>query len=446
MLKYQTHTEFESGTSLRVLSKPPVNAPITDLSFTGKTYQDGTPTPSVPIKMASVPQSFNTTSCGKNLFIDTNPILYNYNNTEKTLITNGIRATYTSTSKTLGFFTMSFSNYSYVSGKKIAISCVFNSSSNNTGRYIIGYSDSNGDNRKVLAQSYISNTLLSVTYPTDLVGKIPIIWFYSNGDNIANIGDYIDYTNIFIFNDTTGLTQTNNLLSANCIGYDDFESFPATGTIGQQVKANDTGLLYDWNGSNYQPTKLRSVGTVADTISSETGKRNIRVAERTFNGTESWAINTDYTTETHNVFQINITNVKAVSVCKCTHATYKNPSGVANTCRFAAFYFVFEVLKSEIADVAAFKTWLASNPMTVDYELATPIITDLNTAEVAKMKAQTQYQYETNINTNVETNTKPTINCWVRKLGNKGYTVTEFIDENGNILADENGDYIGGLF
>ena len=465
----QTHLEIESGTSLRVTSKPPVNCKLKDLAFSGSTTQDGIPTPAEPVQMLSVPQSFDTTSCGGNWFDTNKDVLYS-NGTTKITISNGIRSICASTSLNL-FVLIPFLNGSFCSEKIISFKCSFVPSALNKGRYAIGYSDLNGNNRVTLATSYFSNFVLTVTYPV-LVNKIPAIWFYSNGDGIAEIGDYVDYTNINIvqgsftaltmppYRPYTGLTQTFNLLSANCTGYDNFDSFPATGTVGQQVKDNSNGLLYDWNGSNYQPTELRSLpdGT-ADTVSSKTGKRNIEVA-RWQNINRSWSgasanepvtlsnintykafrcsrvlpncVSSSYTNDIlSNMFTVGTTFLDGFKPHRMWRYTTNVYCGVA----LADIGYAGVEVTSENFNAVASSAVAFMNDLTdayFDYELATPIITDIDMVELAKMKAQTQYQYETNVNTNATP--QPIITAEVRKLGNRAYTVQDYYLANGNTL------------
>ena len=95
------------------------------------------------------------------------------------------------------------------------------------------------------------------------------------------------------------------------------------------------------------------------------------------------------------------------------------------------------------------RTWItnqiaAHGYIIFTYPLATPLSYNLDSAEATKFNDFTSHQYETNVFTDAAV--QPTINCEIRKMGNRAYVLTDLTDENGNILADENGDYIGGLF
>ena len=272
-----------------------------DGQFTGKTYQDGIPTPSVPIEMTSVPQSFDLTSCGGNLF-DVDVVNYGFANAINCGLSNGV---YSATGIQNGSATSpSWSNGAVYIGSTYSGGNISNDKYQ-AGTYTLSF------NYKVISQGTNPLTARFLIYSKDidtlvLTNLIDIpVSTVQIGDNLKEFTFTIEkeiyiYSLIYInlceievinyqieknltaitYHPYTGLTQTNNLLSANCIPYDNKDLFPSTNTLGQQVKANDTGLLYDWNGSNYQLTKLRSLSNgTADSFNKD--NRSLAVKELT---------------------------------------------------------------------------------------------------------------------------------------------------------------------
>lgn len=112
-----------------------------------------------------------------------------------------------------------------------------------------------------------------------------------------------------------------------------------------------------------------------------------RVKEFVLDGTESWFLGTLQPTNSSIIrFSYNNPNIKISSVCASDKFKFGGTSDWGNitseciTTHFSINQLSIIVNKSRLAtqDVQGFKTWLQSNPVTVQYELATPIYTPID--------------------------------------------------------------------
>jgi hypothetical protein len=168
-----------------------------------------------------------------------------------------------------------------------------------------------------------------------------------------------------------------------------------------QVELGFTATIYEQYKSNkisipYELAKLPS--GLADTI--ELGvdgkwKKIQRIGKRILNSSEAWGNQVSVLTNTSlfecaasfGVKASGSNNVDLVcdkflplsSYAIDTQSIYTNPSGL----------FRIRINKSLAADPTAFKSWLATNPVTVYYELATPIETIISDQTIASYKGVT---------------------------------------------------------
>lgn len=77
-------------------------------------------------------------------------------------------------------------------------------------------------------------------------------------------------------------------------------------------------------------------------------------------------------------------------------------------------------------DVAGFKTWLASNNVTINYDIATPVITELDANNTYKLLSLVAYDGTTNIYVNSELN--PSLVVEVPKTSAAGYALKAICD------------------
>ena len=154
----------------------------------------------IPAPNPSYPQTINTVTgeqtievVGKNLFDKSSTPAMTTNTTVSELAT-GIRASITtaSTYKIAGYFT----GIKLALGQSITLSCNMTPSANNTPRMAIVTCDANGDNKTT---RIYKDTSGSVTYTLNAQAEATpyiFLYFYSNLTGTAQIGDYVDYTDI----------------------------------------------------------------------------------------------------------------------------------------------------------------------------------------------------------------------------------------------------------
>ena len=134
---------------------------------------------------------------------------------------------------------------------------------------------------------------------------------------------------------------------------------------------------------------LRSLPNgVCDTLNVETGEYIQRIGEKVLNGSEVWSYFSSegyVKTDTIDFFHPNNTQMKnAMSVCdtfiKPIKGTYQEDiEGVSCTGGNGQNIWV-SIKRSKLStqDLVGFKTWLSQNPITVQYELATPIVSTID--------------------------------------------------------------------
>ena len=145
-----------------------------------------------------------------------------------------------------------------------------------------------------------------------------------------------------------------------------------------QLEANSTATSYEPFKSNIltvnEPVELRGIGEVKDELNLLTGELTERIGEIVFDGSENWETNDTTTTNTVRYYLNGaVKNAKPIS----------EDGGVCDKIPYGRIHGVDEVgvtltkasghcyLRSTIRDLSEFKTWLQSNPITVQYRLAT---------------------------------------------------------------------------
>ena len=151
-------------------------------------------------------KSTQATRSGKNEFDNSNSPLYKYG-VSTSQIDTGIKVICNSTITNIlaGFVIKDLTNYV---GKTVRMKADFVSSSNNSGRYYIGLSSSTGTNRLSKADTTISGTEISFVVPELSSGQeYLVVSLYGNGGTgTAEIGDYVDYTNIIVTIDNADMS------------------------------------------------------------------------------------------------------------------------------------------------------------------------------------------------------------------------------------------------
>lgn len=171
-------------------------------------------------------------------------------------------------------------------------------------------------------------------------------------------------------------------------------------------------------------TPLRGIGGVADTIDIENGviQRNIDVVEFDGSGDEDWRFDSliyNMTTRFYGLLGTAVDSNHGINYdykTMCDKFVIKS-GDVADEEYFRLscgqenrqYYFVY-LKKSRLDEISAeaFKTWLASNPITIWYELIEPTTESLPDGLLDQLKVLRSQQNVTNIIIN--TDIKPTLN------------------------------------
>lgn len=156
---------------------------------------------------------------------------------------------------------------------------------------------------------------------------------------------------------------------------------------------------------------LRGVGDVYDTLDLNTGEYIQRIGEIVLDGSEDWEINNTSNDSlitfamsafpkdivTHNYFdgkQLTITDKLLRQTDYVNNECYLTHNLNGN------HWTVITVKRSRLdtEDLVGFKTWLSQNPVTIQYELATPIVktVDLKGQKVYSHNGTTHYQTGSN--------------------------------------------------
>lgn len=145
----------------------------------------------------------------------------------------------------------------------------------------------------------------------------------------------------------------------------------------------------------FTPIELAKIGNYQDRIYKTDGKWYIekQVGKVVLDGSadEGWASQTGSHTTILNLYvPTNSWGIKTGTLpVLCSIASYSTNAGgsndtYANICKANPTlpFFLLDLAQSDFATLADFKTWLASNPTTVYYALATPTTTEITNSEL----------------------------------------------------------------
>lgn len=167
----------------------------------GNTLQDGTPTPSTPVEIQSATGTQKVVVSGKNkIDLSKEPLLTQYSNSN--FIEPNISIIKTASNQN-AYCIFEVGDAKLLDGKILKFTGELVSG---TGRAIIGYADSNGENRvtvdgNVNIQSGTFQRTITVD-GTTYANKKVIIWLYSDVSSAGSVGDTLTYKNVMI--STTG--------------------------------------------------------------------------------------------------------------------------------------------------------------------------------------------------------------------------------------------------
>ena len=383
--------ETLSGTGF-VQSNKTEDGGTSEVVVYGKSVQDGTPTPDAPIEIQSV-RNPNVTACGKNLA---------ENKRKETVTISGVTYTYIGDGK-----------YS-LSGTATGTNVIFLNQTANVDTIFL--MKKNKTYKISGCQVYLKKT--------------------ADGSTVTYDGM------------TTAKTIT---LSTDCILLG-IRALLISGTTYDGSVVYEPIICETTEDIVYEPYKGNTAtlsGIVLRSLSDGTRDRLFKdsdglwkiernCGEVTYNGTESsWG----YEADKNNCYIRGDTN-KRPAVSFCSHFRY----GSGNAPRFTiGSYFNFFI--AETTTLAEWKTWLASNPITVVYALATPTYETLPTSIQEELNALTTYNPITNVFVSAGVTPYIDVSFWTRDYRTKNIAESivkrvvinddsvDIVDSTGRLLA-----------
>lgn len=429
MLKTIVHPEVLSGSQINITSIPfpPVNDKIRSLIIISKTT-GGEGTPAVPVPTVSTPSGFKLISCGKNILaMPDNVALTTYTNggvtrsikIENQVITiNGNMAGATSYTLALIFtsagylITNSHLTTPTLTGGilmragttyKFSRTVVSGTKSDTSYPYVVLY------HADETTEGYFYDSNASKTYtPTANVVAIKI------GSAAVNYVNYAVKYQLELGSTATAYTAFNGVIYPYLI--EDTQETPVS------HEGNDLpdGTADSYDRDNFLFTQL-SEKVILDGV------------------TQEWTLGTvdaNYTTFTTPLLTGGIS-------LRCSHFKTIVTDNNLISCDGTTLTVQINTTILPTQTVEGFNTWLAANNVTVLYELAIPLtfpIKPYNADTFAYNQIPMSVQYINNIYTDAAI--APTIQCEIRKLGNRAIASYTTLDSDGEIILDENDEQI----
>lgn len=305
---------------------------------------------------------------------------------------------------------------------------------------------------------------------TNAVGNIWFLGNYSQAPNEDNVIVHLDAGETYFVKDCTLFSNTeaitNQYTNLGQVVTIDKATYPdgvdITGIRNTYLELNKTydDIVYplvcksskatEWepyNGSEItlsSPIELCRIGDVQDVIDVENGVVRKKIKKVVFDGSEDegWINNTIGEFVRFQI-SVNATPLKKRTKCLCDKAFFVSSGNAVNMCFIydSSFYIAVEQTITTLGD---FKNWLAGNPMTVIYELATEEVTDLPTADRIALNSLDTYNGITYLEFDSEI--EPTFKCeyGTSKVG--GYTLEGLLTgRNAELLQQSNADRITAL-
>lgn len=211
------------------------------------------------------------------------------------------------------------------------------------------------------------------------------------------VGDYKPYTG----GEKTFTITTGNNDNVMWI-YLDNNSISSLDDVVVQVEEGSVATSYEPYQSNIltvnEPVELRGIGEVRDTLDCLTGEVVQSIGNIVLNGSEDWSAG-DRDANSIPFFQLDVKGRKGNDKIICDKLIVrKDISGD----KIAISTTVFGIMgtasnairiKNGLTSLTEFKQWLSQNPVTVQYQLATPVIetVDLSDHHVYSYKDVTHY-------------------------------------------------------
>lgn len=433
MNRTHTHIDVENGSFISLpkdgTDYPPVNADINNLIIYGKSVQDGEPTPDNPVEIKTVPSELDITSCGRNLLNDrtleaitTATVTFNANNVRLTKAT-----------QTLYLTAVTPYNIYLLAGNDYHISFSYRYSAiklNPGASYITLQNTDNSANfeRSLLQWDSLASRTYSGTITITKSGYYRLrLYPYNGGGGFTPLdtGDYAEFTDLQI---NYGNAQQ-----------------PYSPYNGSTTPIT----LRDTDG-NLHTLKSLPDGT-RDEVDLDGGESVDRVKRLVVTS----GVNFSYYSQNETICRAIIyDNSNGFSPAKllsgwCNYGVVTNdlltPYGVRYYAYSSGTALSINIPKAELSslDNAGVQEWIdarisAHGPFIFDYEYANPIPWTLHPDE--QKKIITVDSDKAYIYTNAEV--QPTLQCEIRKLGNRAIQTFNWITESGDKIITEDGDYI----
>ena len=400
-------SSFATGTNPTIQDS--TNAPLIYGKFKGYTVQDGTPTPDTPVEIESLGELQSDGSykvavrtCGKNLFNPNTVISGEIIEADGTFRAYTAEENYTRSLYSRSDYIPCNANTNYYFENVMPLSVA----------YTVGCYD---ENKQFLRKLSFSGNSATVS-------------------GVLNTGDNTKY--MVVCYKTTNVDTVMVAKSDTATPYEPYTETTTAITIGAPLYEGDYIEIYA-DGS---------------------GKLFRAMAEVVFDGSDDEVWNksdaqtgdfymlfTDFDTACRPKIKDNITKELFCSHLK--YATYGSDFAIGNITVSNAAIHLWISDGSQISDIAEWKAWLAENPITVVYELATPTEIELTAEELEQFKNLRTFEPVTNIICDGETETtyyKATDNGEVvSALHEKVDSANESLKETDTVVGgavDANGD------
>jgi len=150
--------------------------------------------------------------------------------------------------------------------------------------------------------------------------------------------------------------------------------------------------------------------TVRDLLTVKNGTANIdkKINEIVLNGSESNWVQSGYTNE--NIYSVVLPYlpIKTGSKCMCDKFAFESYVSAETTHEYISTYNYDNAIRIGVkvsrlsgSNIEAFKTWLSSNPITVQFELETPEIIDLGEVSIETVQSDCTLELEEELDTDM---------------------------------------------
>lgn len=212
--------------------------------------------------------------------------------------------------------------------------------------------------------------------------------FGTQGANVAtfNTGDYKYFTIVYYSynsDNTSGKTEEETIATIQI----------EQGTATTPYEPHKSSIL-----SLPEEVELHKVGDIEDTLNCNTGEYVQRIREVVFNGSEYWTYSGDHVSnEEYVVYHAKITDpINSSNMGIANKLTYDKEAISTTTFTKECVYInsTYQVCYVRIKrERNGIIDYLTSNPLTVQYQLATPIVTKINLSSTLKSWNTTTHIY-----------------------------------------------------